>query len=262
VKTDATGWRLSQRRRVLLVRLSVLFVIVGAVEIAPRAGWISKLALVPASEILRELWRMLGDAALWSDFGLTALRVLTSFAAAAIIGIGTGFWLWRRPRLYTLLSPYFGSYYAMPVFAFYPVLIAVFGLSSVPMILIGFAWGVIAVIDGTVTGFRNIPPTFHKTVSMYRMSQREATRRVYIPSAALPVFGGLKLAASYAMIGVIASEFVLSANGLGRRVAFEFQSFELGAMYATILLVILFEIAVIASLSWGERRIAAHRRFD
>ena len=148
----------------------------------------------------------------------------------------------------------------MPVFAFYPVLIAVFGLSSVPMILIGFAWAVIAVIDSTVTGFRNIPPTFHKTVRLYRMSRRRATMQVFIPSAAAAVFGGLKLAASYSMIGVIASEFVLSTNGLGRRVAFNFQSFELGAMYATILLLILFEVAVIAALSWSERRVAAHRQ--
>ena len=70
-------------------------------------------------------------------------------------------------------------------------------------------------------------------VRMYRMPRRDATLRVFIPSAAGAVFGGLKLAASYSMIGVIASEFVLSANGLGRRVEFNFQSFELGAMYAT-----------------------------
>ena len=202
---------------------------------------------------------MLGDAALWEDFAITALRVLAAFALAAAIGVWLGYVLWRRPRAYAQLAPYFGSYYAMPVFAFYPVLIALFGLSSIPMILIGFAWAVIAVIESTVTGFRNIPPTFHRTVRMYRMSRRDATLRVFVPSAAGTVFGGLKLAASYSMIGVIASEFVLSANGLGRRVAFEFQSFELGAMYATIVLLVLFEVAVIASLSYAERRVAAHR---
>lgn len=249
------------RQRVIAVRLLLLLLLVAVIEVAPRAGWISKLALVPASEMVRELVKMLGNATLWSDFAITALRVLVSFLLAAVLGVWLGYVLWRRPRIYRELSPYFGSYYAMPVFAFYPVLIAVFGLSSVPMILIGFAWAVIAVIDSTVTGFRNIPATFHKTVRMYRMSQRQATVRVFIPAAAGTVFGGLKLAASYSMIGVIASEFVLSANGLGRRVAFEFQSFELGAMYATILLLILFEVAVIASLSWAERRVAAHRRF-
>lgn len=259
--TNATVARpMSMRRRVLLVRWLILLVLITIIEVAPRAGWISKLALVPVSEMMRELWRVLGEPALWADFGVTAMRVLVSFGAAAFVGVALGYWLWRRPRLYRLLSPYFGSYYAMPVFAFYPVLIAVFGLSSLPMILIGFAWAVIAVIDSTVTGFRHVPSTFHKTVRMYRMSTREATRRVYIPSAALSVFGGLKLAASYSMIGVIASEFVLSTNGLGRRVAFEFQSFELGAMYATILIVVLFEIVVIASLGWAERRVAAHRR--
>lgn len=259
--SDARMTVLSLRSRVVLARLSLLAAIAAFVEVAPRAGWISKLALVPVSDMLRELLQMAPDPELWSDFGLTSMRVLVSFLAAAVVGISLGYWLWHRPRLYALLSPYFGSYYAMPVFAFYPVLIAVFGLSSVPMILIGFAWSVIAVIDSTVTGFQNIPATFRKTVRMYRMTRRQAALRVFIPSAATSVFGGLKLAASYSMIGVIASEFVLSADGMGRRVAFTFESFELGAMYATILLVIVFEIIVIASLGWAERRVAAHRRF-
>lgn len=252
------GCRIQRRHRPLLTRLAILLVLAGLLELAPRLGLVSRLVLVPVSSMLAALWHMLHDPNAWFDLGVTALRVLVSFIAAIVVGLIAGYGLWRRPWAYRLLAPYMASYYAMPVFAFYPVFISLFGLSSLPMILMAFAYAVIAVIDSTVTGFRNIPIAFHRTVRMYRLPWQEATWKVYIPSVAGTVFGGLRLAASYSLIGVVASEFLLSPDGLGRRVSSDFQNFELEAMYATILLLLLFEIAVLTALGTVERRVALH----
>ena len=52
--------------------------------------------------------------------------------------------------------------------------------------------------------------------------------------AALPrLFTGFKLALSYALIGVIAGEFILSGTGLGYAISFAYQSFDNRAMYGT-----------------------------
>ena len=59
------------------------------------------------------------------------------------------------------------------------------------------------------------------------------------------------------MIGVIASEFVLSTDGLGRRVLYYFQDFRLDAMYACIALVLVFQITLVSGIGWFERRAAA-----
>ena len=46
--------------------------------------------------------------------------------------------LHRRRALRDTLDPLFATYYAVPVFAFYPFFIVVFGLGDLPQILIAF----------------------------------------------------------------------------------------------------------------------------
>jgi NitT/TauT family transport system permease protein len=248
----------NSRAAVLATRL-VLFAALGLlIELAPRLGWVDQLVLVPLSAMATASLVLMRDGAVWHDLLLTGLRVLLSFLAAVLTGIPAGWLLWRTPRLHRLLAPYLSSYYAVPVFAFYPVMIALFGFGSAPMILVGYLYAVIAVAESSAAGFHGIPASYHKMIRIYGMSRRKALFRVYIPGAARSVFGGLKLAASYSMIGNIASEFVLSTDGIGRRILYYFQDFDLDAMYASIGLVLGFQIVVIGLLGYLERRSAAH----
>ena len=45
----------------------------------------------------------------------------------------------------------------MPVFAFYPFFIVIFGLGDLPQILIAFMLGVVAVIVNTLNGLDRVP---------------------------------------------------------------------------------------------------------
>jgi NitT/TauT family transport system permease protein len=58
------------------------------------------------------------------------------------------------------LNPYLTSYYALPVFAFYPVLIAILGVNARPIIAISWAWAVVAVVINTLAGFQQVPAVF------------------------------------------------------------------------------------------------------
>ena len=55
------------------------------------------------------------------------------------------------------LDPLFATYYAVPVFAFYPFFIVVFGLGDLPQVLIAFMLGVVAVIVNTLNGLDRVP---------------------------------------------------------------------------------------------------------
>ena len=55
-----------------------------------------------------------------------------------VAGIVSAVVLHRLKRVRETLDPLFATYYAIPVFAFYPLLIVVFGLGDLPQILIGF----------------------------------------------------------------------------------------------------------------------------
>ncbi len=73
------------------------------------------------------------------------------------------------------------------------------------------------------------------------------------------LFGGVKLALSYALIGVIAGEFILSGSGLGYAISFAYQSFDNRAMYGLMLFVLLVAIAANACCTSGKARLARRR---
>ena len=65
---------------------------------------------------------------------------------------------------------------------------------------------------------------------------------------------GARLAVAYSFIGVIASEFILSGDGIGYSIAYAYNNFDNRTMYGLMLLVIVVVTAVNAVLDAVDRR--------
>jgi NitT/TauT family transport system permease protein len=98
-----------------------------------------------------------------------------------------------------------------------------------------------------------------KLARVHRLSPARTFGWIVLPAALPHLFTGFKLALSYALIGVIAGEFILSGTGLGYAISFAYQSFDNRAMYGVMLFVLL--VAVIANgiLYVWEGRLARRR---
>jgi NitT/TauT family transport system permease protein len=82
---------------------------------------------------------------------------------------------------------------------------------------------------------------------------------IVLPAALPRLFSGFKLALSYALIGVIAGEFILSGTGLGFAISFAYQSFDNRAMYGLMLFVLLIAVTANGILYVWEGRLARRR---
>jgi len=69
------------------------------------------------------------------------------------------------------------------------------------------------------------------------------------------VFTGLKLGFVYAIIGTIASEFILADSGLGWLISYDYNNFDVRGMYAAMLLVVVLALAVNTLLAVTENRL-------
>lgn len=241
------------RRKILLTQLVVALAVVVFLQFAPQLGLVGPLALVPLSDMIGTLGQMLGTAQLWSNVGATGVTILLSVVLAAVTGVLGGHVLWRSPHLRRAVEPYLTSYYALPVFAFYPVLVAVFGLNRTPVVLLAWAYATVAAISGTLAGLDAVPRVFMRTAQVYRLPRWETLWRVQLPAAAPHVFTGLRLSVTYAVIGVIASEFILATRGLGWLVSYTYNSFALAQMYATILFVMVLAVLITGAVSLVEK---------
>lgn len=237
------------------IRLAVVVAFILAFEALCRLGVLPRTVVLPPSEMTTSLWHLLDTGEFNADILSTLLNVAIASALSIALGFAIGIAIHAIPRLRATLEPLLASYYAIPTFMFYPVFIVVFGVSDRAIIAIAVLLSIVAMIASTLTGLDRIPRVLRKTAAIYRMGLTRRALLIDLPAAAPHLFTGIKLAFAYAFIGVIASEFILSGQGIGYRIAYAYNNFENRKMYGLMLLVIIVATAANAVLDGIDRRL-------
>jgi NitT/TauT family transport system permease protein len=245
--------------RAAVLRSLLILAALAVVEALCRLGVIDNFTMPPPSRIAVDLVRLLLDGKYYGAIAKTMASSLAAFALAVVAGLAAGALIHKFRLLREALDPLFATYYAIPVFAFYPLLIILFGLGDIPQIAIAFMLAVIAMIVNTLNGLDRVPAVLLKTARMARMSPFETALKMTLPYATPHLLTGMKLALAYALIGIIGTEFIMSQGGMGFEIAFAYTSFDNAVMYPLIVLILLISIAINAAIGRWEKRILARR---
>jgi len=249
----------TRRHAALLVRSALLAGFIILLEICCRTGIIDPLTVIPPSEMFTSMIDHVGSGELNESIVSTFSTILLAFVLAIGCGTLAGALIHRSTRLRDVVDPLLASYYSVPTFIFYPLLVALLGLGKPPLVVLGVLSAAPAVIISTLSGLDGVAPVLMKLARVHRLGPARTLWWIVLPAALPRLFTGFKLALSYALIGVIAGEFILSGTGLGYAISFAYQSFDNRAMYGTMLFVLL--VAVIANgiLYVWEGRLARRR---
>jgi NitT/TauT family transport system permease protein len=251
---------MSRRALAFWLRIAFLVAAAAALEILCRTERIPRLTMIPPSEMAEHLVAGLRAGKYTSDIAFTFANIGAAIAISILLGAALGLVIHALPRLRRLLDPMLASYYSVPTFVFYPLLIVLLGLTRWPLVAIGAMFGVVAMILNTINGLDRIPRVMMKSARVLRLSPWETVWRIKIPAASPSLFTGVKLAVTYSVIGVIAGEFILSVAGLGRRIKLAYDNLDNNSMYALLLFVLSATIIVYFLVHGWERRI--HRRWQ
>jgi NitT/TauT family transport system permease protein len=246
-------------KRTAIYRLAAIAAAVGLLEALCLAGVIDKITMQPPHLIVRDLWRLLASGRMNAAIVKTLANTLLALGLAVGAGLIVAALLHRRRALRDTLDPLFATYYAVPVFAFYPFFIVVFGLGAVPQILIAFMLALVAVIVNTLNGLDRVPGVLLKSARVMRLGPADAALRLTLPAAGPYIVTGVKLAVAYAFIGIIGSEFILSREGIGYEISFAYNNFDNATMYPLIVLILLASVVINGVLTRWERMLLARR---
>jgi len=245
--------------RVGWIRIAVIAIAIALLVASWRLGLIDHRVVIPPSEMADALVHLLisgqDNDQILRTFGIVVLAAVIS----AIGGFALGVIIHALPRVRQSLDPFFATYYAVPIFIFYPVMIVIFGLSAIPIVLMGVATAIVAMIIATLNGLDRVPQVLTKVARVHRMGRIATALLLKLPAAAPHLFTGLKLAVSYAFIGVIASEFILAPAGLGRVISDAYTDFDNRKMYALMLLLIIVATVVNMFLHAVDQHLAERR---
>jgi NitT/TauT family transport system permease protein len=245
--------------KVGLARAAFVLTAFAALELLCRLGIINRVTMIPPSEMVASLWAILRTGRYNEDIFFTLLNVIAASLVAIVVGSFVGAALHALPRLRRPLVPLLSAWYAIPTFVFYPLLIVAFGVGRTALIVMGALFGVVAMIVNTTLGLDHVPPAVARTGAILRLGGLRRLMLIRLPSAAPHLVTGIKLAVAYSVIGIVAGEFILATEGVGKRIAFAYDNFDNKTMYGMLLLLLIAVMAVNGGLSAWEKRL--HRRF-
>jgi NitT/TauT family transport system permease protein len=142
-------------------------------------------------------------------------RVVGGFALAALLAVPLGVLLARYASMSQLVEPTLGVLRPIPVTAWVPLVLIVFGLGSHSAIILIFIGSFFPIFINTLLGVKRVPPRLIEAAQMLGTSEGEMLYKVILPAAVPSVFAGMRIALGLAWVVVVVGETVGVPNGLG-----------------------------------------------
>jgi ABC-type nitrate/sulfonate/bicarbonate transport system permease component len=217
------------------------FILIGvallAWEIVARSGLWSPLLFPSLASIGRELGRFASGTDGLLEAWTSLQRALGGFALASAAGVVLGMLMGRSAFIAGLLEPLFSGTYAVPKLALFPIFIFIFGIGSLSKVALVFLECLYPMVIITSQGARNVNRVLLWSAQNMGASGNAILRRVVIPATAPFIFAGLRVALPVALIVVIITEMVSSADGLGYLVIYSLSSLKTDRMLAVVVVI-------------------------
>jgi NitT/TauT family transport system permease protein len=243
----------------VIARTALIVAAFAALEGLCRLGVIDRVTMIPPSEMVLSLGRILASGRFNDDIAFTIWNTAAAIAISVAGGFFVGALLHAVPRGRRAIEPLLSAYYAVPIFVFYPLLVVAFGVGRAALIAMGALFGIVAMVVNTMLGLDRVPAVIVKTASVMKLGPWTSLVLVRLPAAAPHLVTGVKLAVAYSVIAIVAGEFILATAGMGKRIAFGYNDFDNPTMYGMLLLLLALVMVVNGTLAVWEGRL--HRRF-
>jgi ABC-type nitrate/sulfonate/bicarbonate transport system permease component len=231
-------------------------------ELAARSGVWNRLLFPSLVSIGTELGAFAVDAEGLMQAWISLYRALGGFVLAAGVGVGLGMLMGRSPFIAGLLDPLFSGTYAVPKLALFPMFIFVFGIGSLSKVALIFLECLYPIVIMTYHGARDVNRVLLWSGQNMGASRAQILRRIVVPAAAPFIFAGFRVALPVAMIVVVITEMISSADGLGYLVIYALSSLRTDRMLAVVIVISLVGLALDRALVWLRNRLVYWEKLD
>jgi len=143
-----------------------------------------------------------------ANVSYSSSRVIEGFICATLIGVPLGLMLgWSRLAA-QLVDPMIQGLRPIPITAWLPFSIALFGIRDVGSIFLIFLGGFYAIVVNTTQGARDVEKNLVRAALMMGVNSRQLLWRVVLPIAMPNIFTGLRVGLGISWTAVIVSEMV------------------------------------------------------
>lgn len=239
----------------LVASAVVLVVFLAAWEWLPRLVGVPEFILPPPSKVWSEFLRMAASERLLWHTSITTLEVIVGFALGALLGVVIGFVLGLSPKTELVLSPYLLALQIAPKVAFAPLFVMWLGYTVYPKILVAILIVFFPVMVNVLTAVRTVDPDMVSLARAFSASRLQIFRLIEYPASLPPLFAGLRIAATLAVVGVVVGELVGGNMGLGYLLTYGEGQGNTAMVFVTIIVLTIIGIVAYEAVVLAERKV-------
>jgi NitT/TauT family transport system permease protein len=240
---------------VTLRRIGPPIIVIGAILVAwegyCRLAGISPVVLPPPTRIVEQLWAFRGDAVRHAipTLAETGVGLLISIVVSVVAAVLMDRFLTVR----SALQPLFVASQTVPIVAIAPLMVLWFGFGLAPkvliVVLVTFFPVTVALLDGFAAASGEATDLLHSLGA----GRLEIFRKLRWPAALPSFFTGLRIAATYGVIGAVFGEYVGAYEGLGIWMQLSQNAFRTDLVFGAILLSAVLSVALFGLVRVAER---------
>ncbi len=235
----------------IAVGLAGLLAFAVLLEWAVSSGLIMELVVPRPSDTILAFPDVNAEMDLVGNFLVTLGMTASATALALLFGIPFGYFLYRYTSFGIAYEGWLAAAFAAPTVLLYPLFLVLFGRTHTTLIAMGFIPAAIPIIIQTRQGLLGVSRTLLNVGRSFNLSESQMFWKIQLPAAVPTIFTGIRIGVMYALVNIVAIEYLIDFGGLGRIVSEMYFRFDTPGTYASILTVILVSIL----FYWGFGRI-------
>jgi ABC-type nitrate/sulfonate/bicarbonate transport system permease component len=175
-----------------------------------------------------------------------ALGVLLGFVMAVLMD--------HYDFLYKAFYPLIVLTQTVPAVAIAPLLVLWFGYGMAPKIILIVITTFFPIAVGLLNGFKEVDKDSINLLRAMGANRLQVFRHIKLPGAISQLFAGLRISASYAVVGAVISEWLGGFNGLGVYMTLVKKAYAFDKMFAVIFLISIVSLLLIKLVDVAERK--------
>jgi putative hydroxymethylpyrimidine transport system permease protein len=247
-----------------LLPAAVVLTLLGLWEVLAQTGWLadllgineaaSDLLVPPPTQVAEALWE---DRELLAENGwATLLELLAGVGLSLILGAGFAVAMHLSETLRRAFYPLLIASQTIPIVAIAPVLYIWLDFGVGPTLAVIVLICFFPVTVNTLDGLRSVDIDAIRMMRTLDAGRAAILRRLELPAALPRFFSGAKVAVAVAAIGAVFGEYVSANEGLGVVIKEAQAQLLTARVFAAIVVLSAFALALFGLLTTLERRYA------
>lgn len=224
------------RTRIILIRLALLVVVLGAWEYFPSSRIINPMLLPAFSDVVVMLGDILMRPQMHEAIRVTALEVLLAFAIAVPLGTVIGIVIGENDYLSQIFRPIIFYIFATPNSTFLPIFILVFGIGFQQKVAYAAFSATFVVLMSASAAVESVRPDHVMVARSFGATRLQILRRIYLPSMLPVLLETLRIAMIFTFTGVMVAEMYASRTGIGHMIASWGENFQMAQLLGGVII--------------------------